>query len=199
VIDNEGLFQYPAGIAIDADGRLLYVADFTRDRIFVLDLRGKILNRFGFHRRSSEEAVFDGPTEVAVHGRKVFVVDASGSRLQILDGDGRVLSSFQVSLNLHSTLPVERGFSVDGEGNIFVSNFSDSGIRIYAPDGKLLGAIGETGDREGQFRSPSGLWIDQSNRVFVADTGNRRVQVFQIVTPRVTPAIEIAGGEELSK
>jgi DNA-binding beta-propeller fold protein YncE len=42
------------------------------------------------------------------------------------------------------------------------------------PDGKLLGtfAIGKDG-----FRNPWGLAVDSKGRVFVADTGNRRIVV----------------------
>jgi DNA-binding beta-propeller fold protein YncE len=32
----------------------------------------------------------------------------------------------------------------------------------------------------GEFNSPAGLWIDGANRLYVADTNNGRVQVFQI-------------------
>jgi sugar lactone lactonase YvrE len=32
----------------------------------------------------------------------------------------------------------------------------------------------------GEFNSPAGLWIDGRNRLYVADTNNGRVQVFQL-------------------
>jgi outer membrane protein assembly factor BamB len=55
-------------------------------------------------------------------------------------------------------------------------------------------AIGQRGDGEGQFQSPQGLALDAQGDVYVADRGNRRVQVFDpqggflmaIVDPRFT-------------
>jgi DNA-binding beta-propeller fold protein YncE len=38
--------------------------------------------------------------------------------------------------------------------------------------------IGQRGDGEGQFQSPQGLALDAQGNVYVADRGNRRVQVF---------------------
>jgi hypothetical protein len=32
----------------------------------------------------------------------------------------------------------------------------------------------------GEFNSPAGLWIDGTNRLYVGDTNNGRVQVFQL-------------------
>jgi hypothetical protein len=43
----------------------------------------------------------------------------------------------------------------------------------------LLMAWGEEGRGPGQFYLPGGLFIDEQDRIWVADTYNRRVQVFQ--------------------
>jgi hypothetical protein len=42
-------------------------------------------------------------------------------------------------------------------------------------------AIGGVGTEPGKFHLPSGVWIDSHNRVFVADTLNSRVSVFQFL------------------
>jgi DNA-binding beta-propeller fold protein YncE len=74
----------------------------------------------------------------------------------------------------------EVGLSVDLTGKIYVSSTRDSHIRIYGRDGSLLGSFGQTGMEIGEFNSPAGLWIDGTNRLYVADTNNGRVQVFQL-------------------
>lgn len=43
---------------------------------------------------------------------------------------------------------------------------------------RLLFAFGSEGDQEGQFRSPSGIAIDLEGNLYIADTGNNRVQKF---------------------
>lgn len=39
--------------------------------------------------------------------------------------------------------------------------------------------IGESGDDRGQLRTPMGVTVAEDGRIWVADTGNRRVQVFE--------------------
>jgi DNA-binding beta-propeller fold protein YncE len=39
--------------------------------------------------------------------------------------------------------------------------------------------IGGTGSGVGQFYQPGGVWIDQRDRIYVADTFNGRVVVLQ--------------------
>lgn len=45
-------------------------------------------------------------------------------------------------------------------------------------DLRLLFAFGSEGDQAGQFRNPSGIAIDPEGNVYIADTGNNRVQKF---------------------
>jgi len=46
------------------------------------------------------------------------------------------------------------------------------------PGEGVVMVIGQRGDGEGQFQSPQGLALDAQGNVYVADRGNRRVQVF---------------------
>lgn len=72
------------------------------------------------------------------------------------------------------------GLGVDLAGNIYVSSTRDSRVGIYARDGSLLGSFGRSGMGIGEFNAPAGLWVDGTNRLYVADTNNGRVQVFQL-------------------
>ena len=53
-----------------------------------------------------------------------------------------------------------------------------SRITMWAPDGTYIGHFGEYGWDDGQFRSPHGLAMDSRGRLFVADRGNNRIQIF---------------------
>lgn len=55
---------------------------------------------------------------------------------------------------------------------------SKSRISKFAPDGTFLMSFGEWGYADGQFRSPHSLAMDSQGRLFVADRGNRRIQIF---------------------
>jgi len=55
---------------------------------------------------------------------------------------------------------------------------SKSRISIFAPDGTFIKSFGEFGYEDGQFRSPHSLAMDSQGRLFVADRGNARIQIF---------------------
>ncbi|MDP1930394.1 MAG: peptidyl-alpha-hydroxyglycine alpha-amidating lyase family protein [Gammaproteobacteria bacterium] len=55
---------------------------------------------------------------------------------------------------------------------------SKSRISKFAPDGTFIMSFGEWGFEDGQLRSPHSLAMDSQGRLFVADRGNRRIQIF---------------------
>lgn len=53
-----------------------------------------------------------------------------------------------------------------------------SRISKFAPDGTFIKSWGEFGYDQSQFRAPHSLAMDSQGRLFVADRGNRRIQIF---------------------
>jgi sugar lactone lactonase YvrE len=52
-------------------------------------------------------------------------------------------------------------------------------VQIFDAEGRFLLAFGERGLGPGQFWLPAGIFIDADDRVYVADTYNQRIQIFQ--------------------
>jgi len=51
-------------------------------------------------------------------------------------------------------------------------------ISKFSPDGTFIKSFGSYGYGPGQFRGPHSLAFDSKGRLFVADRGNRRIQIF---------------------
>ena len=51
-------------------------------------------------------------------------------------------------------------------------------ISKFSPDGKFVKSFGSYGYGPSQFRGPHSLAMDSRGRLFVADRGNRRIQIF---------------------
>jgi sugar lactone lactonase YvrE len=51
-------------------------------------------------------------------------------------------------------------------------------ISKFSPDGKFIKSFGSYGYGPGQFRGPHSLAFDSQGRLFVADRGNPRIQIF---------------------
>ncbi len=187
-IYDENIFQQITGIAIDRNAGHLYVADGPRHVVYMLDLQGVILKAVGQphqERQVPELQIrsdigphqFNYPTHLVVGEDELIVLDTDGTRIRILDLDCNLIGGFIIQ---HAAQDHSDGVSIDDEGRIYASFSNTAEIRVYSRDGKMLASFGEFGSRVGDFSEPRGLWIDASNRLYVADTWNARVQVFQL-------------------
>src|SRR6266700_1507177 len=67
----------------------------------------------------------------------------------------------------------------DVAGNTYISDgYINSRVAKIDKDGNWLKSWGEPGDGPGQFNTPQSIAVDAHGRVYVADRGNRRIQVF---------------------
>ena len=67
----------------------------------------------------------------------------------------------------------------DKAGNIYVADgYGNARIAKYEPSGRYIKSWGHRGTAPGEFNVVHGIAIDAQGDVYVADEGNRRVQVF---------------------
>ncbi len=53
-------------------------------------------------------------------------------------------------------------------------------VQIFDREGNFLYSFGGQGQEEGEFWMPLGIYIDEKDFIYVADSYNARVQVFQV-------------------
>ena len=67
----------------------------------------------------------------------------------------------------------------DAAGNIYVADgYGNSRVAKFDKNGKFVKSWGSRGSENGQFNVAHGIVIDAQGNVYVADTGNKRIQVF---------------------
>ena len=68
--------------------------------------------------------------------------------------------------------------ALDSHDNIYISDgYVNSRVAKYDKDGNWLGSFGSFGTEPLQFNTLHSIAIDAQDRIFVADRGNRRIQV----------------------
>ena len=77
------------------------------------------------------------------------------------------------------TFDRETDVAFDAQDNIFVSDgYGNSRVDKISPDGHWLKTVGTWGKDQDQFATPHSIAVDAEGNVYVADRGNRRIQVY---------------------
>lgn len=165
-----GQFIYPVAVTTDDSGNL-YVAEYGgNDRIQKFDSRGKYLMEFGSFGEGTTQ--FQRPSGIAWLEGKLYVADAFNSRIHVFDDSGSKSELLDASdIQLHYPYDISLG----PEGNLYIVEYGAGRVTVMTTKGELIGRFGTTGRGKHQFSTPWGLAVDSKRRVWVADTGNRRV------------------------
>ena len=71
-----------------------------------------------------------------------------------------------------------KGIGLDSEGHLYVVDGQLGMVQVFDREGRLLYYFGQRGSGAGDFQLPTGLQIDNNDRIYVVDSFNRRVEVF---------------------
>jgi DNA-binding beta-propeller fold protein YncE len=164
----------PLALGFAPDGTL-YVADVEGDQhIAVFSPPGVRIGTIGDGLplgRSGRHLAF--PNGIVAFDDALVVSDSNNGRLLLMDRVGTVRRVVLVG-----GLP--RGAAALDAGRFVVADASMHSLRVFSSEGNELQRTGDFGSATGQFAYPAGVAVDDDGRVYVADTGNARVQVVRI-------------------
>jgi len=120
--------------------------------------------------------------ESETKGHQVFKFSPGGEVLMVLGQAGKRGSEpgfFNEPCDV-ITAPDGSIFVSDGHSGQSANPPEGSTARIikFSPSGEYLLEWGQIGDGPGEFRTPHALEMDSQGRLFVADRGNHRIQIF---------------------
>ena len=120
------------------------------------------------------------PTHLFVKGDILLVNDTMNFRIQAFDLKGNHLFSIGKHGDGSGQIAQTKGVGIDSEGHIYLVDALSDRVQIFDAEGRFLMAFGKPGNRAGEFWLPAGLFLFE-DRVYVADTYNGRIQVFQFM------------------
>lgn len=172
----ENRIAEPMGLAVSDDGERLYVADYAQAAVFVFDFKKKMFSKIG------RDEPLASPVGVAVDAdENVYVVEQEKRGIGVFDRRGK-------SARFITDPSVERptGIAIDRRlERIYLADTAhtkskEHTVKIFdLKDGRLVGHLGNgKGSGDGEFMFPTYVAIDSASNVYVTDTLNSRVQMF---------------------
>ncbi len=192
----------PRMVARDSKGNI-YIADESNQVIRKVDTSNKISTfagipgncRFEGDGGPATSAFLCNPTGVYVDTNdNVYIADMSNHVIrEVINGTintiagigGQCAYGGDGGLAVNAKICNPQGVAVDGRGNVFIADTSNCRVReVSALTGVIntvggTGACGWTGDgpaTQVDISSPSGVAVDHSGDMFIADTGNQLVR-----------------------
>ena len=171
---GRGQLNGPRGIAVDAAGNF-YIADTGNARVEKFSPDGNYLATVGFSGVGGGE--LQQPNGIAVDpAGNIYVADASSQRLLTFNPDGTPGKQLSASeLKYFGARSVVTG----PNKLLYVLDQGNSRVAVVDPASDRVFEWGKYGTGDGEFVEPTGLEIGD-NRVYVADTGNNRIQTFDL-------------------
>lgn len=179
-----GMFIWPHGIDVDRQGNV-WVTDAvsaarTPDgsrghQVVKFSPDGEVMMTLGKPGVPGDDPYsFNAPSDVVVADNgDVFVADGHGddtnNRIIKYSSDGTFIKSWGQTGYGPGEFRTVHAIAIDSRGRVFVADRSNNRIQIFDQDGNFLATWT-------QFGRPSGIYFDQDDRIYVADSESDEVQ-----------------------
>lgn len=170
---GEGLIS-PVALALRDDGAV-FVADTGLKKIFLVDLRGRVVRVFASQG-------LERPAGLAWHepSHRLYVLDSLRNRITVFDGNGALIRHIGDSgggaLDGQFNRPTH--ITLDADGTLLVNDALNFRLQWLDRDGKFIHKFGKSGNGTGDFAASKGVAADAQGHYYVADTLFDAVQIF---------------------
>ena len=173
-------FVRPLGIAVDASGRI-FVGEEGTGSVSILLPDGSRFAKLGIG-----DGEFRMPNHLAIAPDAtglVYVADSEAHVVKVFRPDGTAVRSFGSKGSFDGQFDFPAGLAVSGGGEVFVADQNNGRVQVFSAEGQYLRSFGRSRGGMGMgggsiFGRIQGLMLDAQGRLFVADTFQGQVRVF---------------------
>jgi len=159
---SEGQFEKPLDVALYENR--MYVADFDRNHVVVVDLEtGDTLDTIG--ESGEEEGKMHKPSHIALDlNGNLYVNDSFNFRIQKFTADGQFDKIFGYQGDTLGGFARPKGIAVDEDAYLYAVDTAFENVQIFDNSSALLVLFfGEYGPNPGSLYLPSSIHIDYKN------------------------------------
>jgi hypothetical protein len=192
-------FNHPTGVAVDADGNV-YVADTNNNEIRKVTAAGAVSTLAGQAGVSGgsdgtgSTASFNGPSGIVADPTgNLYVADTLNHTIREVTPNGVVTtiaglagaSGLVDAAGSAARFHGPQGLALDASGCLYVADTNNNAIRkIVTANGAVSTVAGQAGvagnadgtNSQAQFHYPSGITVDFTGNLYVADTDNHSLR-----------------------
>ena len=169
-------FSRPTGISVNKTG-LVYVCDRDNNRVQILTPDLEYKKEFGETGDTNNDLYY--PWDVAFDSQgDVYVVDAGHACIKRFTPYGEFQSKIGPNMCKSEKLKSPEMICIDEYDYIFVTEHDRHEVVVFDTEGRYCTSFGCYGYAKGQFNKPRGIAKSKEGIVYVADSGNRRLQIF---------------------
>ena len=162
------------GIAVSSRTGSAFALDSTGRNIFVLP--GNIMQRL--------QQPIQSPKGIAIDKEGIlYILDRDSIKKFTQQGDylGHFGSTLGTSGSHISQLIDASSITIDENGVLYATMETGHKISVFDKEGNFLCCFGQEGSGEGEFLRPNGITVDGQGYVYICDTYNNRIVVYNIV------------------
>ena len=174
-----GPLSNPGAIAVDSSGNVWVLNAYGNPeggRIAEFSATGTLITKLG-STGTTEGKIGIASFGLAVAGGNLYVSEYGNQRVQEFSTLGILLASFDPAGSGTGKSNEPWGIATDpSSGNLYVSEYGNGRVQEFSPAGAFITAFGSQGSGAGQLQSPRGIAVGATGQIFIADTGNLRVE-----------------------
>ncbi|HEY5509349.1 MAG TPA: FISUMP domain-containing protein [Paludibacter sp.] len=202
-IGGSASFYHPSGVAVDGSGTI-YVADAGNNKIRKISPTGVVTTFAGSGNAGSTDgkgtaASFNYPAGIAIDAAgTIYVADAGNCKIRKISSTGEVSTiagsgdmSSNDGIGIAASFYWPTGVAIDATGTLYVAE-DDNKIRKISTAGVVTTLAGNEypGNKDAtgfyaSFNKPTGLTVDATGNVYVADSKNHAIR-------KISPSGEVS-------